>query len=164
MDVAAADPDSAEARRLVARLDAALAAITGDSGASSFDANDVRSPGAVFLVARDAQGAAVGCGALRRLDGAPSMRVGEIKRMYAQPGSGAGAHLLAALERHALACGYQALWLSTRRVNTRAVDFYRRHGYRDVAPYGRYVGREVGRNASICLGRSLADGSIFRRA
>lgn len=153
IQVASADPGGVEARRLIAQLDAALAAITGDTGASSFDANDVRGPGAAFLVARDAQGLAVGCGALRPLDGAPALRVGEIKRMYAQPGSGAGAHLLAALERHALACGYRALWLSTRRVNTRALAFYRRHGYGEVAPYGRYLGREV----SVCLGRSLAD-------
>ena len=153
MEVASADPDSVEARRLIAQLDAALAALTGDTGAASFDANDVRGPGAAFMLARDAHGAAVGCGALRALDGAAPLPVGELKRMYAQPGSGAGAYLLAALERRALECGYRALWLSTRRVNTRALDFYRRHGYREVAPYGRYVGRDV----SVCLGRSLAD-------
>jgi len=33
----------------------------------------------------------------------------------------------------------------------RAVDFYERHGYVEVPPYGRYVGRAV----SICLGRQL---------
>lgn len=153
MRIAAADPDSLEARRLIAQLDTALAAITGDSGAASFDANDVRGAGAVFLLAWDGQGSAVGCGALRPLDGA-----GELKRMYARPGSGAGAHVLAALEQHALAVGYRELLLSTRRVNTRALDFYRRHGYREVAPYGRYIGRPV----SICLGRSLADDAITR--
>ena len=60
-------------------------------------------------------------------------------------------HVLAALERHAVACGYRQLWLSTRRVNARAVAFYERHGYAPVAPYGRYVGRA----ASVCLGRRL---------
>lgn len=150
MRIAAADPDSLEARRLIAQLDAALAAITGDSGASSFDANDVRGSGAVFLLAWNGEGLAVGCGALRPLDAAPG-QAGEIKRMYAQPGSGAGAHLLVALQQHALDDGYRALLLSTRRVNARAVDFYRRHGYGEVAPYGRYIDKP----ASICLGRSL---------
>lgn len=147
MRVASADPDSVDARRLISELDAALASITGDSGASSFDPQDCRGAGAVFVIAYDTQGVAVGCGALRPLEG----EVGEVKRMYACPGSGAGAHILAELERHAAACGYRQLWLSTRRVNARAVGFYERHGYAEVPPYGRYVGRAV----SICLGRQL---------
>jgi len=141
------DPDHADARRVVAELDAALAAITGDSGAASFDPRDCRGAGACFVLAYDADGNAVGCGAVRALEG----DIGELKRMYARPGSGAGAHVLAALERHAAACGYRQLWLSTRRVNARAVAFYERHGYVQVAPYGRYVGRA----ASVCLGRRL---------
>lgn len=149
--VAAADPDSLEARRLLARLDAALAALTGDSGAASFDPADVRGPRAGFVIAYDAAGTAVGCGALRALDGNDEGDIGEIKRMFAGPGSGAGAPLLAALERHARECGYRRLWLSTRRVNARALDFYARHGYVPVAPYGRYVGSAV----SVCLGRML---------
>ena len=147
MRVASVDPDSVDARRLISELDEALAAITGDSGASSFDPEDCRGPGTAFVVAYDVQGAAVGCGALRPLAG----EVGEIKRMYARPGSGAGAHVLAQLERHAATCGYRQLWLSTRRMNTRAVNFYARHGYLEVPSYGRYAGRAV----SICLGRQL---------
>jgi len=147
MRVTSTDPDSLDARRLIAELDAALADITGDSGASSFDPQDCRGAGAVFVIAYDTQGAAVGCGALRPLE----EEVGEIKRMYARPGSGAGAHILAALERHAAACGYRSLWLSTRRVNLRAVGFYERRGYVEVPPYGRYLGRAV----SVCLGRRL---------
>lgn len=141
------DPDHADARRVIAQLDAALSAITGESGAASFDPQDCRGTDACFVLAYDADGSAVGCGAVRALAG----DIGELKRMYARPGSGAGAHVLAALERHAAACGYRQLWLSTRRVNARAVAFYERHGYAPVAPYGRYVGRA----ASVCLGRRL---------
>ena len=141
------DPGHANALRVVAELDAALAAITGETGAASFDPQDCRGAGACFVLAYDADGSAVGCGAMRALAG----DIGELKRMYARPGSGAGSHVLAELERHAAACGYRQLWLSTRRVNTRAVAFYERHGYVQVAPYGRYVGRA----ASVCLGRRL---------
>jgi len=141
------DPDHADARCVIAQLDAALSAITGDSGAASFDPEDCRGAGACFVLAYDADGSAVGCGAVRALAG----DIAELKRMYARPGSGAGAHVLAELERHAAACGYRQLWLSTRRVNARAVAFYERHGYAPVAPYGRYVGRA----ASVCLGRRL---------
>lgn len=146
--VTAADPASPEALGLIAQLDAALLAITGDSGAASFDPRDVMGEGAAFVIAHDEHGDAVGCGALRSLEG----DVAELKRMYARPGSGAGAFILAELERRAAAFGYRRLWLSTRRVNARAVSFYKRHGYAPVPPYGRYIGRD----ASICLGRNLA--------
>lgn len=48
----------------------------------------------VFLLARAADGAPRGCGALRPLDD----HTAEIKRMYARPGSGAGRVLLATRE------------------------------------------------------------------
>ena len=140
------DPDSAEARILISELDAVLAAICGDSGSGSFDPADVRGPRSVFLVARDA-GTALGCGALRPL----AAGVAELKRMYARPGSGAGRHVLAALEEQAAAFGYREVWLSTRRVNERALAFYARHGYLPVENYGKYAGRE----ASVCLGKRL---------
>jgi ribosomal protein S18 acetylase RimI-like enzyme len=153
--VAPSDPDSLEARLLLGELDAALAAITGDSGASSFDARDVRGPRALFLVARTPDGAPLGCGALRPLDNEGSEHTAELKRMYARPGSGAGTRLLAALEAQARLLGYREIRLSTRRVNLRAVDFYRRHGYAEAAPWGKYVGSEV----SVCLGRTLLSGT-----
>lgn len=145
---ASADPDSIDARGLIAELDAALAAICGDSGSGSFDANDVRGARAVFLLARDASsGMALGCAALRPIDA----DVAEVKRMYARSGSRAGIYLLSELERRALAFGYRTIWLETRRVNVRAVAFYERNGYRVIPNYGRYVGRED----AVCLGKML---------
>lgn len=149
--IAAIDPDAPEARDLLAELGTALAAITGSDGTVSFDAADVRGPRGGFLVAYAADGSAAGCGALRPLDGAGAGDVAELKRMYARPGSGAGAHLLAALERQAQAFGYRAVWLETRRVNERAVAFYARHGYAVIPNYGKYVGRLD----AVCLGRDL---------
>jgi ribosomal protein S18 acetylase RimI-like enzyme len=143
--IAAADPDSPDARVLLAELGAALADITGSDGSASFDAADVRGPRACFLVARAADGSLAGCGALRPL----TDDVAELKRMYARPGSGAGANLLAALERQALAFGYRDVWLETRRVNLRAVAFYQKHGYHVIANFGKYVGRPE----AICLGK-----------
>ena len=147
MVCAPADPDSPDARLLLGELDAALAAICGDSGTASFDPADVRGPSAVLLIARDAQGNALGCGALRPL--APG--VAELKRMYARPGSAAGLVLLRSLEAQARAFGYRAIWLSTRRVNLKALAFYARNGYEPVENYGRYVGR----GESICFGKNL---------
>jgi GNAT superfamily N-acetyltransferase len=146
--IALTDPDTPDARLLLAELGAALAGITGSDGSASFDADDVRGPRACFLVASAPDGSPAGCGALRPLaDG-----IAELKRMYARPGSGAGAHLLAALERHALAFGYRELWLETRRVNLRAVAFYERHGYRVIPNFGKYAGRPE----AVCLGKPVA--------
>ncbi len=143
-----ADPDCADARVLVGELTQALAAISGDGGTASFEPADVRTARACFVLARDARGVLLGCAALRPLDA----DTGEVKRMYARPGTrGVGAALLAHLERRAQALTYTALVLETRRINTRAVAFYARHGYQRIANYGKYVGRA---NA-ICLGKTL---------
>lgn len=148
--IAACDPDSADARALIDELSAALAAITGDSGKASFSADDARAARALFLLARGEAGRLLGCAALRPLDGAAD--VGEIKRMFARPGTnGVGAALLAHVERAAHGFGYRALWLETRKVNTRAVAFYEKHGYRTIPNYGKYVGRDE----AVCLSKSL---------
>ena len=153
MQVQAADPGSPDALLLMAELSAVLAAITGDSGQSSFDADDVRGPLACFAVARlapqgDADGDALGCGAFRPLEAG----VAEVKRMYARPGhAGVGSAVLAFLEKEAAALGYQALRLSTRRVNTRAVVFYAARGYRIIPNFGRYAAKPE----SVCFEKQL---------
>jgi GNAT superfamily N-acetyltransferase len=148
LSVTVLDPEHADARVLLDELSAALQAITGDSGRSGFVADDVRGPRSRFVVARDADGHAIGCGALRPLqDG-----VAELKRMYAKTdGRGTGAAVLAHLEAAARELGYRAVWLETRAVNTRAVAFYERHGYRRIENFGRYAGNA----AALCFGKEL---------
>ncbi|GAA5174333.1 GNAT family N-acetyltransferase [Niveibacterium umoris] len=149
LSISTAAPDSDDARALLDALSDTLAAITGDSGRSSFDPADVRGPGARFVIARDASGEAVGCGAYRPLQ--PG--VAELKRMFARTrGGGIGRSLLAELEHSAAADGFRELWLETRRVNLTAVAFYRAHGYREIPNYGRYIGRPE----AICFGKTLA--------
>ncbi|NHZ89748.1 GNAT family N-acetyltransferase [Massilia sp. CCM 8733] len=150
--ICACDPDSLDARVLIEELSAALAALTGDSGKAAFSADDARAARALFVVARSEAGQLLGCAALRPLEA--NADVGEIKRMFARPGTkGTGAALLAHLEQAAREFGYRALWLETRKVNTRAVAFYERHGYRPIANYGRYVGRDD----AVCLGKALGE-------
>jgi len=146
--VQAADPGSPDALLLMVELSAVLAAITGDSGRSSFDADDVRGPLACFAVARSGQGGALGCGAFRPLE----QGIAEVKRMYARPGhGGVGTAVLAFLEQEAAALGYQALRLSTRRVNTRAVTFYEARGYSIIPNFGRYAVKPE----SVCFEKQL---------
>lgn len=158
--VQACDPGAPEAQLLMAELSAVLAAITGDSGQSSFDADDVRGPLACFAVARNARGEAVGCGAFRPLEEG----IAEIKRMYARrghagagegegegAGGGIGTAVLAFLEKEAAARGYVALRLSTRRVNALAVAFYAARGYTVISNFGRYAVKPE----SVCFEKQL---------
>jgi len=105
---------------------------------------------AVFLVARDRAGAAVGCGALRRLgDGAV-----ELKRMYVRPGArrlGAGAALLAALEAAAQRLGASTVRLETGPGQPEAIALYERAGYRPIPCWGAYAELE----GTLCFERAL---------
>lgn len=148
--LAEVDATHAEAQALMHELNTRLAALSGDDGASSFDAATLT--GGAFFVARDAAGQGLGCGAVRPL-GAAHDGIAELKRMYAREGTrGVGAALLLALEQRAVALGYRAMWLETRRINERALAFYRRHGYVEIAPFGGYAGRAD----ALCLGKELA--------
>lgn len=146
IDVAIADPASADALALMHELSGVLRGITGDDGSASFDAAACT----VFAIARDGAGRAVGCGALRPLGGGFA-DIAEVKRMYARPGSGAGAAMLAFLESRAAALGYRGLWLETRKVNARAVRFYDGQGYLRIPNFGRYAGND----AAVCFGKRL---------
>ena len=109
-----ADIQSAEASRLIAALNAELAAAYADiPGANHFrlDVDEVAPGRGAYLIAwRD--GVPVGCGAVRRIDGDTA----EIKRMYVAPGArgaGVGRGIVQALERHARELGVTRLVLET---------------------------------------------------
>jgi GNAT superfamily N-acetyltransferase len=142
------DPASPAAVHLIDALSETLAKITGDSGKSSFDPNDVRGSRARFVVARTSTGTPVGCGAFRPLDESTA----EVKRMYAVPGlSGVGSAVLSHLENEAKLLGYSQLWLETRIVNQRAVAFYERKGYSRIPNFGKYVGKLE----AVCFAKNL---------
>lgn len=143
-----ADPGAPDSVRMMDALSDTLATITGASGRASFDPDDVRGARACFVLARDAEGLAVGCGAFRPI----SDTVAEVKRMYAAPGTrGVGSAILAFLEKEARALGYAEVWLETRLVNQRAVSFYERRAYQRIANYGKYVGKAE----AVCLAKRL---------
>lgn len=124
------DPFSAASQKLIEALSDTLATITGDSGKRNVDLQDFTSLRAVWVLAKDEQGEARGCGALRPL----SDEVAELKRMYSDGGKGGvGAAILEYLENAARQLGYREIWLETRKVNVRAVNFYLKHGYKQTA-------------------------------
>ncbi|MCW2533601.1 MAG: Acetyltransferase family protein [Blastococcus sp.] len=92
----------------------------------------------VVLVARDEEGTALGCGALRDLgDG-----VAEVKRMYVVPaarGRGVSKVVLAGLEDFARERGWTTLRLETGTKQPEAIGLYSRAGYWPIEAFGAYV-------------------------
>jgi GNAT superfamily N-acetyltransferase len=96
--------------------------------------DDFTPPHGQFLVVRDSEGIARGCGALRLLDPATA----EVKRMWLDPsirGRGAGWALLTAIESAAVELGASRGVLDTNATLTSALALYRAAGWVEVAPY-----------------------------
>jgi putative acetyltransferase len=105
---------------------------------------------AAFLVARDGDGRAVGCVALRRRDD----RSFEIKRMYVRPearGRRVGDRLLAEIEDRARALGATRVKLETGLAQPEAMAVYERNGYHPIEPFGDYADSPLSR----CYARDL---------
>lgn len=136
-------PDQADVLPLLAALDAYLASLYAPEdnhilGVAQLLADDVR-----FLVARSG-GAAVGCGAVRRMPGEPGtggQPYGEIKRMFvapAQRGQRIAEAIVGQLETALRSQGIQQALLETGRDQAEAVRLYCRAGYAVRGPFGGY--------------------------
>lgn len=102
----------------------------------------------LWVLARNKKGEAIGCGAIRPL----TRDIAELKRMFADRSStGIGTVLLTFLEKSAKDMGYHELWLETRHVNHRAVNFYKKNGYVSIENYGPYIGRDE----AVCFSKKL---------
>jgi GNAT superfamily N-acetyltransferase len=87
-----------------------------------------------FLVVRDDDGTAVGCGGVRLLD----PQTAEVKRMWLDPsvrGRGLGRELLTALEQAAAELGAERGVLDTFDVLGPAMALYRSAGWQEVPAY-----------------------------
>ena len=95
-----------------------------------------RPHGLVLVIRRGEVGPAVGCGALKLIDGG----IAEIKRMWIAPevrGRGLGGRLLDALGSAAIAVGCARPRLDSNGRLSAAVAMYRARGYKEVAPFNR---------------------------
>ena len=146
--IAAADPRSEAATRLIDALCAELAERQGRPP-SPFLVEEAMAPRTAFVIAR-LDGEPVGCGALRCIDESTV----EVKRMYVAPLArrrGIASGILAELERLARGFGYARIILETGRFQPEAVALYPAAGYRRILPYGRYIGR----TDAHCFGKDL---------
>ena len=107
-------------------------------------------PDGVFVVLRDDDGHAIGCGGIARYDETR----GELKRMYVVPearGRGLGRRLLVELEQHARELGYAGVVLETGDLQSEALGLYTSAGYERIPCYPPYDTREL----SFCFEKIL---------
>lgn len=98
--------------------------------------DEMTPPRGAFLVVRDDDGTAIGCGGVKLLD----TRTAELKRIWLAPrarGCGLGAVLLAALEDAARDLGATVGRLDTNAKFGSALAMFRAHGWQEVEPYNR---------------------------
>lgn len=134
--VALEDPRSAEARALIGALDEYLDGLYPPENNYLLDVEALCAPEVSFFVAR-VGGMALGCGALRVLDG----RSGELKRMYVAPearGLGLGRAILQAIEHRAALLGLVELKLETGTAQPEALGLYRASGYLPCVAFADY--------------------------
>ncbi len=144
------DPFSPDSCYLIEKLSAELAAITGDSGKSNFTIDSMDGDRSLWVLARNEKGDATGCGAIRPL----TENIAELKRMFSDRSApGVGKALLNFLETSAKNMGYTEIWLETRHVNHKAVNFYKNNGYVLIENYGPYIGRDE----AVCFSKVLRD-------
>lgn len=145
-----ADPD---AIRLITALNTELKAVFPEPGATHFslDAAQVSIGDGAFVIAY-LDGAAVGCGAVRKIDPATA----ELKRMYVDPkarGRGVGKALVAALESEARTLGVTTVVLETGTRLRAAIGLYEAMGYKRIPLFGEYLSSP---DTSLCFGTSLS--------
>jgi putative acetyltransferase len=136
LKIAPETPRQADILALLHQSDAYMASLYPAESNHMLDVESLCAPGVHFLVARW-QGRIVGCAAL--MCGAAG--TGEIKRMFVDPsmrGKGAGRGLLERIEAIAKQEAIHLLQLETGGKQPEALELYRRFGYVECGPFGRY--------------------------
>jgi ribosomal protein S18 acetylase RimI-like enzyme len=140
---------SPDFKKLVRLLDIDLNQRSGAIQSQYDKLNIIESLDTVVIAKVD--GEAVGCGCFKQYD----KETVEIKRMYVRTGYrrlGIATQLLFELEFWAIERGYSKAVLETGENNPEAIRLYKKHGYRQIENYGKYVDFEL----SLCFAKNLA--------
>ena len=137
VDIAVEDPRHPDIvhcfTRYAKELDARFAG--GFDAGISISANpEELTPPAGYCVVARLRGLPIGCGALKLHGATPA----ELKRMWVDPtsrGLGVGRRLLESLEALARENGVRVLHLETNRALREALEWYRKAGFVEVAPF-----------------------------
>ena len=129
-------PDSAEARALIAELEAELDPLYPQASRHGYSVDKLMAQGVAFFVLRHER-AAAGCGGIQLYGD----EYGELKRMYVRPrfrGLGLAKQMVDHLAGHARDEGVGLLRLETGIHQLAAIGLYERAGFRLVPPFGEY--------------------------
>jgi len=130
-------PDSADALRLIAELDADLNRhLYPPQSRHAFSVDKLVREKVAFFVARY-EAELAGCGGVKLFD----TEYGEVKRMYVRPsyrGFGLGKAILNHLAEYARKRHVTVLRLETGIYQTEAIGLYERFGFRRRPPFGDY--------------------------
>lgn len=115
-----------------------------------YEPDEADEPGAAFVVARTADGDAVGCGALRPF----REGIAEIKRMFVPERHrrrGVSRQIMLGLEAAAAEAGYDWIVLETGVRQPEAIALYEKVGYDRIPNYGGYEGEDL----SVCFAKKI---------
>ena len=141
-------PDEEPVKRLIGKLDEFQVGLYG-LPACNLESPDSLVNNQAFMV-----GAYLG----EELAGIGAMKIvsdyGELKRMYVEEkfrGLEIAMEILKTLEAHARKQAVKTIFLETGNKQAAAMNFYRKHGYREVDRFGAYLPNEV----SVYFGKPL---------
>ncbi len=137
MTIAFESPDQPDVIALIADLDAYQDTLYPPESRHALDIASLKQSNVLFVVARDSEGKAIGCGAI-----VLKPEFGELKRMYISPrgrGQGVARKLLTTLELRAVDSGCKVIRLETGPYQPEALGLYASAGYQRRGPFGDYT-------------------------
>lgn len=136
MQIKFESPDQPDVIALIAELDAYQDTLYPPESRHALDLTSLKQANVLFVVARDTDHQAIGCGAVVLY---PDF--GEVKRMYVHPrgrGQGVARKVLAMLELEAAKTGCRLLRLETGPSQPEALGLYAACGYVRRGPFAGY--------------------------
>lgn len=130
-------PDTAEARALIAELDAHLGALYPSESRHGYAVDKLIAQDVAFFLIRH-DGAPAGCGGIQLFGN----EYAELKRMYVRPrfrGLGLAKAMLTHLAGHARDRGVGLLRLETGIHQLAAIGLYEKEGFLPIPPFGEYT-------------------------
>lgn len=142
--------DNVDFQNLVLELDKDLAIKNGDTNElfAQYNKLDLIKN---FVVAYDANGVAVGCGAMKEYEEG----IMEIKRMFVpvnKRGNGIAGIILSELQLWAKELGYKKCILETGDKMIKAIGLYKKNDFQIIPNYGQYADVE----SSICFEKRIS--------
>jgi putative acetyltransferase len=137
MHITLESPNQPAVIQLIAELDAYQDTLYPPESRHSLDLTSLCQPNVLFAVARNADGQAIGCGAI-----VLGEAYGELKRMYVHPssrGGGVAKGILTLLESEASRLKCSLVMLETGPSSFDALAFYETSGYRRRGLFGGYA-------------------------